>query len=53
MLDMYNVARLSDESQRRLRQQLLDEMASRRAAGQSLECALGLRHIKATRLSKI
>jgi hypothetical protein len=49
LLNMYNVARLSEQSQSALRQQLADEMAARRSGGQSVECVLGLRHLVARR----
>lgn len=49
MLSMYQVARLSEEGQTRLRRQLADELTARRASGQSAECVLGLRHLRTLR----
>jgi SAM-dependent methyltransferase len=49
MLGMYQVARLSAESQSNLREQLADELTTRRATNQPTDFVVGLRHLKILR----
>ena len=49
LLGMYDVARLSEGTQAELAARLSAEILERRKAGRPAECALGMRHVVATR----